>query len=455
MPLLKRKQRTLVHEVVCEGVGLFEGKPVRMVVKPAPENHGVLFVRTDLPGNPTVRVCIENVLKDFRRTSFDSGTCRVSTVEHLLAALAGLNLDNVLVELSGLEPPVGDGSALPLVEALREAGFAEQSADREFITLDEPLRVESEEGEGSEAFIEVRPGRADDLSAGGYGLTVSYCLSYPKGRLPTQTVTFEITPEIFAKEIAPARSFLLEEEVEYFTSRGLGKGATRENTLVIGPEGLTGDRERFPDEPARHKVLDLLGDLFVLNADLVGEVVASRSGHSLNLTLTKELRKRMEGKQTKSTEPVMDIRQISEVLPHRYPFLLVDRVTELEPGKRAVGYKNVTANEHFFQGHFPGKPVMPGVLQIEAMAQLAGVVMLKHIKSEGKLAVLMSMDGVKFRRQVVPGDRLVLEANVIKLKTRTGSVHCKASVDGKIAAEAKIRFVMVDLDERKDESSES
>ncbi len=450
---MKRKQRTLVHEVVCEGVGLFEGKPVRMVVKPAPENHGVIFVRTDLPLNPTVRVCIENALKDFRRTSFGSGTCRVSTVEHLLAALAGLNLDNALVELSGPEPPVADGSALPLVEAFLDVGFAEQSADRQIITVDEPLRVESKGGEGSEAFIEVRPGRADELSAAEHGLTVSYCLSYRQGRLPAQTVTFEITPEIFAREIAPARSFLLEEEVEYFTSRGLGKGATRENTLVIG--GLTGGRQRLPDEPARHKVLDLLGDLFVLNADLVGEVVASRSGHSLNLTLSKELRKRMEGKQTESIEPVMDIRQISEVLPHRYPFLLVDRVTELEPGKRAVGYKNVTANEHFFQGHFPGRPVMPGVLQIEAMAQLAGVVMLKHMESKGKLAVLMSMDGVKFRRQVVPGDRLVLEANIIKLKTRTGEVHCKASVDGKVAAEAKIKFVMVDLDERKDESRES
>ena len=432
---MKRKQRTLAHEVSCEGVGLFDGLPVRLILKPAPEDTGVVFVRTDLEGSPRVQACIGNVAHDLRRTSLASGEARVTTVEHLLAALSGLHVDNVLILIDAAEAPVMDGSALTFVRLLQSAGFKEQNASRAALSVTRPVRVDA-----GDAHVEVTPGT-------GEGLRVSYELCYPGGRLGPQTASFEVTPEVFATEIAPARSYVLEEEIEGLRSLGLGKGANEENTVVLRRDGAHDKPARFSDELTRHKILDLIGDLSLLGADVVGSVKASRSGHSLNHAVTKELKAQMEKTSGKPFEALLDIEQIREILPHRYPFLLVDRVLELEPGKRVLGYKNVTVNEHFFSGHFPGKALMPGVLQLEAMAQIAGVLMLQKIKDDNRLAVLLSMDGVKFRRGVVPGDRLMLEAIAVRLKTRTGQVKCTASVEGQLAAEATINFMLIDMKE--------
>ena len=423
--------------MTCAGVGLFEGIPVRLVLKPAPADHGVVFVRTDLQGTPQVRASIDNVAEDVRRTSLVAHGVRVSTVEHLLAALNGMNVDHLLVLIDAPEVPVMDGSALVFVRLLQDAGFVEQTAERRTWGPDRTVRVSA-----NDAGIKLTPSASGELR-------ISYELCYPDERFGPQNVSFTIDPLTFAAQIAPARSFCLEEEVDALVSRGLGKGADPDNTVVIGSSGSWTRPLRFSDEPARHKVLDLLGDLFLLGADLDGHVRASRSGHPLNHRLTKELSARMENTSGRSMEPLLDVDQIRKILPHRYPFLLVDRVLELEPGKRALGYKNVTANENFFVGHFPEKPLMPGVLQLEAMAQLGGILMLQQIKSNGRLAVLLSMDGVKFRRAVVPGDRLMLEALALKIKSRSGQVKCTASVEGQVAAEATITFMLVDFNEPK------
>jgi UDP-3-O-[3-hydroxymyristoyl] N-acetylglucosamine deacetylase/3-hydroxyacyl-[acyl-carrier-protein] dehydratase len=276
-------------------------------------------------------------------------------------------------------------------------------------------------------------------------MTVEYVLDYGGPPLGSSRVSFAITPEVFLKEIAPARTFCLEAEARALQARGLGGGATYDNSLIIGPDGPIGNRYRFADEPARHKVLDLLGDLALLGAALVGNLRAVRSGHALNAKLVKELRRQMA--ENGNSDVKLDIREIMRILPHRYPFLLVDRVIEIQGYERAVGIKNCTMNEHFFQGHFPGRPMMPGVLQIEAMAQLAGVLLLRKLNDEKKLAVLAGIDGVRFRRSVVPGDQLVLEAVAVRVKTRTGQVKCKGTVDGKPVCEALITFVLVDFDE--------
>lgn len=440
---MRRRQRTIAREIACEGVGLFEGQPVKMVLKPAPPDHGVVFVRTDLAGRPSVRACTDNVARTERRTGLAEGPAAVYTVEHLLAALFGLQVDNLVVELDGPEPPVLDGSAAPFVELLWQAGSIGQPVLRRRLQIEDAVTVGCERSS-------VSAGPVDDEA-----LTLSYALDYGKEHVPAQTVTLRLTPDAFREKLGGARTFLLEEEIAYFRARGLGGGATLENTIVVGP-GSDPGRLRFPDELARHKLVDLLGDLSLVEADLAGRVTAVRSGHALNLSLAKELRRLMTEKITASKPPAaLDIRDILRFLPHRYPFLLVDRILELEDGKRAVGVKNVTFNEHFFQGHFPGRPMMPGVLQIEAMAQLGGVLLMKQLAEGNKLAVLLAIDGVKFRRQVVPGDTLLLEANAVKVKTRTGQVNCTASVDGQLAAEAQIKFMLVDFNEQEDVPEES
>jgi len=309
---------------------------------------------------------------------------------------------------------------------------------RRYFRVREPL-VE----ENGQARLEVLPGVGPDL-------TISYQLDYGGPPLGYQEVSFRIKPEVFLKEIAPARTFCPEPEAIEMRKRGLGGGATYENTLIIGPDGPIQNEYRFPDEPARHKVLDLLGDLALLGRRLRGEIRAVRSGHALNARLVQEL-SRLMSEQDEKSETRLDIREIMKILPHRYPFLLVDRVIELDGFERAVGIKNVTVNEHFFQGHFPGRPMMPGVLQIEAMAQLAGVLLREKLKGEKKLAVLMGIDGVRFPRPVLPGDQLLLEAEAMRVKTRSGQVKCRASVDGKTACEAVIKFMIVDFDGNTDD----
>jgi len=435
-----RNQRTVQGTAELRGVGLHTGAATTVRLGPAPADAGVVFLRTDLPGRPRIPVDGHHVVDRGRRTALAEGTAEVHTVEHLLSACHGLGVDNLLVEIDGVEVPGMDGSALPFVEGLRRAGVVEiHDAPRRDLHLADATGVVEP---GSEAVISALPRER--------GLQVSYTLDYgpgaPFGPQHVSVALDAMDGDAYVREIAPARTFVLESEAKALRERGLGRGATHENTLVVGPEGPVKNALRFPDEYCRHKLLDMLGDLFLLGADLRAHVSGVRSGHAGNALLVKRLAAlvRAEVDQEEGRSRRLDIGEIQRILPHRYPFLLVDRVLELDGFHRAVGVKNVTINEQFFQGHWPGTPVMPGVLIIEAMAQLSGVLLLRKLENTGRLAALLSIDRVKLRRTVVPGDQLRLEVETLKLKARTGRVRGLATVEGELAAEARINFMLID-----------
>jgi len=432
---VSRQQRTISLEAEIEGKGLFTGQSVHLHLKPAEPNTGLVFHRVDLGEGATVTATIEAVAKRFQRTTLANGEVCVETAEHLLAALKGLGIDNLVVEIDGPELPGGDGSAADYVRLLRQAGIVEQEAERPVLVVAEPVTVQD-----GEAIITALPGPAGELA-------VTFHLDYGPGAvIPPQIFSTRVTPDTFVEELAATRTYILESEVEDLRQRGYGPHATYEDLLVIGPDGPVNNTYRFPDEPARHKILDLLGDLFLLNADLHGRIVAMQSGHALNHRLVRRLLE--QAAHTGEAPPAarrqaMDVNQIMEVLPHRYPFLLIDRILSLEDNVRAVGIKNVSINEHYFQGHYPGAPIMPGVLIVEAMAQLSGVVLLRRLEHTGQVAVLLSMDKVKLRKTVRPGDQLRLEAEVAQARQRRAQVNTRAWVGDELAAEAKIRFMLV------------
>jgi len=435
-------QKTIEKSVSIEGVGLHTGQKSRVTFNPAPADSGIRLVRTDVPGAVPVRAEVDNLLdieKYPRRTSIANGTFYVHTVEHLLSALFALEVDNVLIEMEGEECPGLDGSALQFIEAVKSAGVKELGGQRESFRVKEPIYI-SDNG----SHIIALPGD---------GLKVSYTLDYPKSLIKSQYASFVVTPETYEKELAPARTFCLEEEVDKLKAIGLGKGSDFSNTLVIGKTGVINNKFRFDDEPVRHKISDLIGDLALLGSPISAHVIGIRSGHALNTRLIKKLRELQKREKsvgigapsfdTFSSE-TLGIEEIAKIIPHRYPFLLVDRIVELKEDKRAVGIKNVTMNEWFFQGHFPEKPVMPGVLIIEAIAQVGGVLMLSKKENRGKLAYFMSIDRVKLRRVIVPGDQVVLEVEVGKIKSKVGQINGKAYVGGKLAAEASMMFTLAD-----------
>ena len=432
-----RNQRTVQSTAELRGSGLHTGAATTVRIGPAPADAGVVFVRTDLPGRPRIPADVDHVVDRGRRTALAEGTAEVHTVEHLLSACHGLGVDDLVVEIDGVEIPGMDGSALPFLEALRRAGPVEiPDSPRRELHLRDAVGVTEP---GTDAVLTALPREQ--------GLQVSYTLDYgPTAPFRPQHASASIVEDSYAREVAPARTFVLESEAKALQERGLGKGATTENTLVIGADGPLQNRLRFPDEYARHKVLDLVGDLFLLGADLKAHVAAVRTGHAGNALLVRKLaalvREEMDLEEKRSRR--LDIGEITRILPHRYPFLLVDRVVEIDGFRRAVGLKNVTINEPFFQGHWPGTPVMPGVLIVEAMAQLSGVLLLRKLENTGRLAVLLSIDRVKLRRTVVPGDQLLLEVETLKLKSRTGRVFGRATVEGEIACEARINFMMMD-----------
>ncbi len=444
---MSEQQRTLAKEVFMNGLGIHTGAPVSIRVLPAPPETGVVFIRTDLPHRPSIPVksAVVDVAKSVRRTTVSKDGVEVQTVEHFMASLWGLGIDNAYVEVTSPEMPGLDGSALQFVQQLKAAGTVEQEAPRHYFPLREPIYVE--EGDSS---IVVFPDRA---------LRISYLLSYDAHPLlRPQFVSYTVNgagpdaPGAFEQAIAPARTFCLKEEAESLRAAGFGKGATYDNTLVLDREGVINNTLRFEDEFARHKILDLLGDLYLLGSHLRAHVIAVRSGHPLNVKLLKKLDQALEqwrvgSLQSVSSEvmvgPQLGITQIEKILPHRYPFLLVDRVTEFSE-TRAVGIKCVTINDYFFRGHFPGRPVMPGVLIVEAMAQVGGIILLNKPETKGKYAYFMAINDVKFRKPVVPGDVLVLEAELGKIRSRTGQVLARAFVDGKAVCEAELMFALTD-----------
>lgn len=434
-----RNQRTINKEVSFAGIGVFSAKKATVTFKPAEPDTGVVFIRTDLSARPRVRAAVYNIVSRPHRSSLSEGNVEVQMVEHLLACFAGLGIDNLEVEIDGPEVPAGDGSAAPILARLKKAGIKEQELPKKCFRIAAPITVT----EGNAGLMALPASRASE--PGEDSLTISYTLDYGNPTIKIQSLVYQMDPESFAEEIAPARTFLPEYQIEEFRRLGLGKGATYKNTLVVTEEGIIDNELRFPDEFVRHKVLDLIGDLFLLGAELSGHIVAARSGHTANAKFVKKIVETMAKTEAFAKDFHLEIGEIQRILPHRYPFLLIDKVIEIQGQRRAVGIKNVTFNEPFFQGHFPGRPIMPGVLQIEAMAQLAGVLLLRKLENTNKLALILSIDKVKLRKPVVPGDQLLIEAEAVKVKSRTGQVNTTASVDGKRVAEAEIRFMLVDV----------
>ncbi len=435
---MRRNQRTIKSAFELTGVGLHSGAQTRVKVSPGDADGGVVFVRKDLPDAPEIPAAYRFIADNPRRTALKNEEAEVHTVEHLCAALMGLGVDNLHVEIDGVEMPGLDGSALPWAEALQKAGIVEQKSLRKQLEVRDAVAVTI-----GDSFISAVPSDEE-------GLSLAYTLDYPESTVRSQYFALHVDAETFSKSIAPARTFCFESEIEELRKRGLGQGASAENTIVVRSNGSATDGNpplRFGDELVRHKVLDLMGDLFLLGADLKGRVVATKTGHAANRKLVGRLLEQLEADeaaQTVEAASAMDIKEILTLLPHRYPFLLIDRVIELEGYRRAVGIKNVTINEPFFQGHFPGQPIMPGVLILEAMAQLAGLLLLRRLENTGKLAMLWSIDQVRFRRAVVPGDQLRIEIEATKVRSKMGQGAAVAKVGNHKVAEALLTFTLVD-----------
>jgi len=421
-----------------------------MTFLPAPPNSGVRFRRVDLEGLPEVEAGIENVSATTRSTSLSRGNVKIQTVEHVLAAFAGRGVDNALVELDANEPPIGDGSARPYMTMIEAAGVVPQDEPREVFRLQNPLCLER-----GETTFSVVPHD---------GLKITCTSADARGRY-TQFYTVEVTPETWERDLGPARTFCFFEEIEALIKNGLIKGGSLENAVVIRDDAvLTTEPLRYPEEFVRHKILDLIGDLSLLGAPLSGHVIAVKPGHAANCELARllnmEMRKPLEAARSFAPPPpapgapaeaavdlkdgeTLDPARLMKILPHRYPFLMVDKITKIQ-GTTIVGVKNVTANEPYFQGHFPNHPIMPGVLQLEAIAQVAGVMMLRQAENFGKLAYFMSADSVRWRKPVRPGDVLVIAVELIKSRGKIGKARGVCSVDGETVSEAEVTFMLFD-----------
>ncbi|MFH0738391.1 MAG: bifunctional UDP-3-O-[3-hydroxymyristoyl] N-acetylglucosamine deacetylase/3-hydroxyacyl-ACP dehydratase [Candidatus Omnitrophota bacterium] len=433
-------QRTIAEEVSLSGTGLHTAGKVSLKFKPAEVDTGINFIRTDIASRPIIKASIDSLLSQGqgRRTSIGKDDISITTVEHLMATLYGLRIDNLYIEIDNKEIPGLDGSSLNFVQSLEQAGIKEQERPRQYYNIRDTIFVEDDG-----ASIVALPSSE---------FKISYTLSYAHPLLKAQFLEINLDTADFRKELAGARTFCLEQEADDLKKQGLGQGANYENTLVVGKNGVIKNKLRYEDEFIRHKILDLIGDMYLMGQPIKGHIIALKSGHALNIKL---LRRIAQQKQRSSSAAIgidyhphegeeLDVEAIMKILPHREPFLFVDRIISLEKGKRAVGIKNVTINDYFFKGHFPGKPVMPGVLIVEAMAQVGGVMMLAPEENRGKLAYFLAADNLKFRKTVVPGDQLVLDVEAGRIKSKTGQVHGKALVNGKIVAEADLVFALVE-----------
>jgi len=440
------KQRTIRNKRSIKGKSLHTGEEVNLSILPADENQGYIFRRIDLYGKPEIKPSSANVSELVRSTTISNGNTKVHTIEHVLSALSGCGVDNAIIELDASEPPILDGSARPFVNLILEAEPVEQEADRDYFVLKEPLSVTS----GNRSMIA--------LPHDGFRIT---CTSADDRGSHVQHLSIDLDSEMYVAQVSPARTFTVYEDIEELLKLGKIRGGSLDSAIVIkGDKILSKEPLRFDDEFVRHKILDIVGDLALLGKPLKAHIIAVRPGHSLNADLTKKILGRMVSKEklpsakkvSKSVvlpdETELDVRRVLDVLPHRFPFVMIDRVTSIEGNEVLVGVKNVTINEPFFTGHFPGHPVMPGVLQLEAMAQAAGILLLRRSSSEGKVAFFMSADKVKFRKPVVPGDQLVITATLEKVrgnKLATASVVCK--VDDKPVSSASLMFSIVDAGE--------
>jgi len=430
------KQRTLASSASLDGTALHTGEKVSLTIHPAPPNHGYKFQRSDLPDQPIVEARVEHVKTVERSTTLVEGAVKLHTVEHVLSALSGMGVDNALITMNAKEPPILDGSAGAFVELIKEAGIVDQNEPRKFFEPIEPVVIQS-----GESILTILPDSKFRISCTQVG---------PEGRF-TQYLSAEITPEFYEKEIARARTFVFYEDVQPLMEKGLIKGGSLENAVVArGESVLSKEPLRFPDEFVRHKILDLIGDLALAGRRLRGHIVAVKPGHGPNTELAAVLVKRQAEFQAMAPPPlpaeggVLDINEIMRTLPHRYPFLMVDRIIEFVVDVRAIGVKAVTINEPYFQGHFPGHPVMPGVLQVEAMAQVASIVMMRKPENAGKIGYFMSADKLKFRKPVFPGDTLFIHCDMLTAKKRLGKAACKCIVNNEVVSEGELLFGLVD-----------
>jgi UDP-3-O-[3-hydroxymyristoyl] N-acetylglucosamine deacetylase/3-hydroxyacyl-[acyl-carrier-protein] dehydratase len=450
------QQQTLRQGVSYSGIGLHSGNRVNMSFLPAPPNSGVRFRRVDLDGQPEIEARIENVSQTNRSTTLAKGNAKIQTVEHVLAAFAGYEIDNAIIELDANEPPIADGSAREYSKLIESAGIVPQPEKREPYGVTTPLELQT-----SETLVSVFPHERLKIS----------CTSADKAGRFSQFLSVELSPEVWKKDLAHARTFCFFEEIEYLIKNGLIKGGSLENAVVIRDDAvLTTEPLRYPDEFVRHKILDLLGDLALLGRPLQGHIVAVRPSHAANCELTRliqaQMRQPLVAMQTFIPPPppvektatasddktvlemvqegsALGMTEVMKILPHRHPFLMVDKVLKIE-GNKITALKNVSIGEPYFEGHFPNHPIMPGVLQLEAIAQAAGILMLKQAENFGKIAYFMSAESVKWRQPVRPGDVLVIDVELTKSRGKIGKAKGICYVNSEPVSEAEVTFMLVD-----------
>jgi len=440
------QQQTINRSASFSGVGLHSGNRVTMTFLPAPPNTGVRFRRVDLEGKPEIEARVENVIENNRSTTLAKGNTRVHTVEHVLATFAGYGIDNAIVELDANEPPIGDGSAREYCKLIQAAGIVAQDERRDAYVVSSPIELEM-----GETVMTLFPDEVFKIS----------CTSSDRQGRFTQFYSVALTPKTWEDELAHARTFCFFEEIEFLIRNGLIRGGSLENAVVIRDDAvLTTEPLRYPDEFVRHKMLDIVGDLALLGRPVHGHLVAVKPSHAANCELVRRLAAQIRRPQTFAPPPAprpaagagdlaefagqdgaMDSESLLRLLPHRYPFLMVDRVVKID-GNRITALKNVTINEPFFQGHFPGHPIMPGVLQLEAMAQVAGILMLRRAENAGQIAYFMSAEDVKWRKPVLPGDAMVIEVEMTKMRGKIGKAKGVCKVQGEVVSEAEVTFML-------------
>jgi UDP-3-O-[3-hydroxymyristoyl] N-acetylglucosamine deacetylase/3-hydroxyacyl-[acyl-carrier-protein] dehydratase len=424
---MNEKRRSLTDTATLSGKGLHSGSETTVTLKPGEAGQGVVFKRVDLPDSPTVLAVAENVLEVDRRTSLGSGSASIETVEHLLSAVTAHRLDDVMAEVDGPEIPAMDGSAEPFYKALEEAGPVDTDGVPSRYTI-------------RHAFT-VRAGDASYVAAPADGLRITATIELDHPLIGRQAGSYDISAGGFAESLARSRTFGFEAEAEKLREQGLAQGADESNVIVLSNDGVVGTELRWPDEFVRHKAVDVLGDLALLNGRFTGEIVAHKPSHKGNLALVRAIRRTAALK----VPPVLGIQEILNAIPHRYPMLLVDRIVEVEEGKRVVGIKNVTFNEPHFQGHFPEHPVMPGVLIIEAMGQVGGMMLMDAVENpQDKVVYFMGINNVKFRKPVVPGDQIRFELEMLHFRGRNCQMRGVGYVDGERVAEAEMMARVID-----------
>ena len=440
------KQKTINKPVSYSGIGLHTGIQTKITFNPAKPDTGIKFIRTDIAGKPEIQAGINNVVDISRGTTIGRDGITVKTIEHLMAALCGFGIDNLSIELDGNELPVGDGSASFYVELLEGAGIKEQDAQKEYFVVTKPIKHASEK-----ALLVVLPSNE---------FRVSCTINYDHPVLKSQFLSLAIDEHTLKNDLSQARTFCFDSEVKQLQDKGLIKGGSLENAIVVGEKGIYNEKKlRFHDEFVRHKILDLIGDLYLLGKPIKAHVVAICCGHGANIALTKKMKKILDEllalradifkdwRSFKGKE--YDVEGIKELIPHRPPFLFLDRAIISEDGQRAIGFKYVSHDEYFLSGHFPGSPIMPGVLMIEAMAQTACVLFMGQSEMKSKLPYFMGIENVKFRKGVFPGVELRFEVEILRNRLIGGKVRARGYVENDLMVESEFMFALVDRDDAK------